>query len=94
MGFIFAGDRKKTCHPLLVDKKPAVAHRIERHIESMECHTCHARWSAGEWGMNVIREEKPDLSKWEEWSFADPTLQNMLWTQDQDEYGNDRLVIC
>ena len=53
----------------------------------MECHTCHARWSAGGWGMNVIREEEPDLSKWKEWSFADPTLQNMLWNQDQVNTG-------
>ena len=78
---------KKHIIPLLVGKQLAVAHRITRHIESMECHTCHARWSVGEWGMNVIREEDPDLSKWKEWSFADPTLQNMLWNKDQPNTG-------
>ena len=75
---------KKHVIPLLIEeKKPAVAHRIGRHITSMECHACHARWSAGEWGMNVIRDENPDLSNWKDWSFTDPALQNMLWNQDK-----------
>jgi len=78
---------KKHVIPLLVERKPAAAHKIGRHIESMECHTCHARWSAGEWGMNVIQEDNLDLSRWEEWSFADPTLQNMLWDRDNQNTG-------
>ena len=65
--------------PLLTGMEPPTAHRIARHMESMECHACHARWSAGEWGMHVVREENPDWSKWKEWSFTDPTLQNFLW---------------
>ena len=70
---------KKHIIPVLAEKKPPTAHRIARHMESLECHACHARWSASEWGMHVIREENPDLSKWKDWSFTDPTLQNFLW---------------
>lgn len=78
---------KKHTIPLLSEKKPSVAHRIIPHIESMECHTCHARWSTGEWGMNVTREQNLDLTKWKEWNFADPVLQNMLLSQDQLSAG-------
>ena len=56
-------------------------------MESVECHTCHARWSTGEWGMHVIREENLDLDRWKEWSFSDPTLQNMLWNKNQVNTG-------
>ncbi len=78
---------KKHVIPLLAEKKPVAAHRIARHLETMECHTCHARWSTGEWGMHMIREENPDLSKWTDWSFADPTLQDMLWNPDPKVSG-------
>jgi hypothetical protein len=53
----------------------------------MECHTCHARWSTGEWGMHVIREKNLNLSKWEKWNFSDPTLQGMKWNKDQINTG-------
>ncbi len=78
---------KKHVIPLLAEKKPVTAHQIARHMETMECHTCHARWSAGEWGLHVIQEENPDLSKWKDWSFTDPTLQNMLWNSGQESSG-------
>jgi hypothetical protein len=74
---------KKHVIPLLVEKKPVVAHKVARHMEAMECHACHARWSSGEWGMHVIREESLDLSRWADWNFSDPTLQGMLWDEDQ-----------
>jgi hypothetical protein len=66
-----------------MEKKPIVAHKVARHMEAMECHACHARWSSGEWGMHVIREESLDLSRWTDWNFSDPTLQGMLWNEDQ-----------
>lgn len=78
---------KKHVIPLLVEKESTVAHRITKHIDFMECHTCHARWSTGEWGMSVIREENPDLTKWKDWNFAEPVLQGILWGQDQLNTG-------
>ena len=78
---------KKHVIPLLIEKKPVVAHKIDRHMEVIECHACHARWSSGEWGMHVIREKSLDLSKWDEWNFSDPTLQGMLWNKDQNNDG-------
>jgi hypothetical protein len=73
--------------PLLAEKQPVVAHKIKRHIESMECHTCHARWSTGEWGMHVIRKKNLDFKKWKDWNFSDPTLQDILWKKDQMNVG-------
>jgi len=78
---------KKHVIPLLMEKKRIVAHKVARHMEAVECHACHARWSSGEWGMHVIREESLDLSRWEEWNFSDPTLQGMLWNKDQVNTG-------
>ena len=78
---------KKHVIPLLMEKKLVVAHTVARHMEVIECHTCHARWSSGEWGMHVIREESLDLSKWKEWNFSDPTLQGMLWNEDPVNTG-------
>jgi hypothetical protein len=78
---------KKHVIPLLIEKKSVVAHKIDRHMEVIECHACHARWSSGEWGMHVIREKNLDLSKWKEWNFSDPTLQGMLWNKDKSNDG-------
>ena len=78
---------KKHVIPLLMGKKLVVAHTVARHMEVIECHTCHARWSTGEWGMHVIREQNLDSSKWGEWNFSDPTLQGMLWNEDQVNTG-------
>ena len=78
---------KKHVIPLLMEKKPVVAHTVARHMEVVECHACHARWSSGEWGMHVIREESLDLPKWKEWNVSDPTLQGMLWNKDQVNTG-------
>ena len=35
---------KKHVIPLLVEKKSVVAHKIDRHMEVIECHACHANW--------------------------------------------------
>lgn len=66
--------------PLLHDLKPRpYAHQILGHMKNTECSACHARWSASEWGMHVIREEAVNKPQWQDWSFADPTLQQQLW---------------
>ena len=78
---------RKHVIPLLTEKQPVVAHKIKRHMESIECHTCHARWSTGEWGMHVIRKDNLDFKKWEDWNFSDPTLQDILWKKDQMNVG-------
>ena len=78
---------KKHVMPLLVKEKSVVAHKVDRHMEVVECHACHARWSTGEWGMHVIREGSLDSSKWKNWNFSDPTLQGMLWNTDQMSTG-------
>ena len=56
-------------------------------MEAIECHTCHARWSTGEWGMNIIRKGNLNFKKWEDWNFSDPTLQDILWKKDQMNIG-------
>ncbi|MCH8313339.1 MAG: hypothetical protein IID17_10170 [Nitrospinae bacterium] len=69
---------KKHVIPVLKNIEPPPAHQIPKHMASLECHTCHARWSASDWGMHLIRETSPDLEKWQNWSFSDPTLQQLL----------------
>ncbi|MBT6601931.1 MAG: hypothetical protein HOB32_09830 [Nitrospina sp.] len=78
---------KKHIIPLLVQEKSVVAHKVDKHMTVMECHTCHARWSSGDWGMHVIQEKSLDLSKWGDWSFSDPTLQGMMWNKDEINTG-------
>ena len=55
------------------------AHQILGHMKYTECSACHARWSANEWGMHVIREDKINPKQWQDWSLSDPTLQQQLW---------------
>ena len=63
---------KKHVIPVLKNREPPPAHQIQKHMTTMECHACHARWSASDWGMHLIREASPDLGKWSNWNFSDP----------------------
>ena len=76
---------KKHKVPVLKDLPVPSAHRVTRHMESVECSACHARWSAAEWGKHVIYEEEPDKGLWQNWSFSDPTLQTILSAPLRDE---------
>jgi hypothetical protein len=76
---------KKHVIPILKNIKRPPAHQVNKHMTSMECHTCHARWSASDWGMHLIREPAPDLDKWKNWSFSDPTLQQLLSQKDEQD---------
>ncbi|MDH5762522.1 MAG: hypothetical protein OEZ51_06035 [Nitrospinota bacterium] len=60
-------------------KQRPYAHQILGHMKDTECSACHARWSANEWGMHVIREDDLDPTQWRDWSLSDPTLQQLLW---------------
>ena len=67
---------KKHIIPLLKNIKPSIAHQIPKHMDEVECAACHARWSAGEWGMHLIREKTFAPEKWKNWNLADPDLSN------------------
>jgi len=69
---------KKHIIPLLKNLKPSIAHQIPKHMQEMECATCHARWAAMDWGMHVIRENTFAPEKWKNWNLSDPirTLEN------------------
>lgn len=71
---------KKHKIPLLkfMQERP-YAHQILGHMQDTECSACHARWSANEWGMHVIREDEINRQQWQDWSLSDPTLQQQLW---------------
>ncbi len=60
-------------------KQRPYAHQILGHMKDTECSACHARWSASEWGMHVIREDNINPNQWQDWSLNDPTLQQKLW---------------
>jgi len=59
-------------------KRRPYAHQILGHMKNTECSACHARWSANEWGMHVIREDTMNPKQWQDWSLSDPTLQQRL----------------
>jgi len=82
---------KKHVIPILKNIEPPPAHQIQKHMASLECHACHARWSASDWGMHLIRETSPDLEKWKNWSFSDPTLQQLLSRDIPDEASGKML---
>ena len=68
--------------PVLKDSPILLGHSVKKHMTTMECHTCHARWSANEWGLHAIREKTPDTGYWRDWNFPDPTLQHILTDQE------------
>ena len=57
---------------LLKNLEPPIAHQIPKHMEEIECSTCHARWTATDWGMHVIREKSFAPGKWKDWNLSDP----------------------
>lgn len=71
---------KKHTVPLLINiKSQPVSHRISAHIKRIECHTCHSAWTSYNWGYNMIRESAAYYSKWTNWWFTDPVVQNILF---------------
>jgi len=63
---------KKHIIPLLKNLEPPIAHQIPKHMEEIECSACHARWTATDWGMHVIREKSFVPGKWKNWNLSDP----------------------
>ena len=78
---------KKHNIPLLKNLKPSIAHQIPKHMQEMECATCHARWAATEWGMHVIREGNFNPEKWKNWNLSDPSLQFLLSDYSKENTG-------
>jgi hypothetical protein len=78
---------KKHTIPLLKNMEPTIAHQIPKHMDKVECSACHARWSAGEWGLHLIRENTFAPDKWKDWNLSDPDLQEQLSTKDSDHQG-------
>ncbi len=75
--------------PLLKNTRMPLAHKVRGHMKNMECATCHARWSASEWGLHAIGENDPVSEMWNDWSFSDPALQQLL--RDKAKAVNDPL---
>lgn len=76
---------KKHVIPILKSLKRPPAHQASKHMTSMECSTCHARWSASDWGMHLIREPSLNLEKWKTWNFSDPTLRQLLSQENRQD---------
>ena len=64
--------------PVLKNSPIPLGHSVKKHMSEMECHTCHARWSANEWGLHATQEKTFDINSWKNWNFSDPTLQHIL----------------
>ncbi|MBW1979284.1 MAG: hypothetical protein JRI79_15150 [Deltaproteobacteria bacterium] len=45
-------------------KKQPVSHRIPEHIEKMECHSCHAAWTAQDYGLHLVLQESRGYAQW------------------------------
>jgi len=78
---------KKHTIPLLKNIKPSIAHQVPKHMDEMECSACHARWSAGEWGMHLIREKTFTPQKWKDWNLTDPDLSSILSGNETGQQG-------
>ena len=78
---------KKHKIPLLKNLKSPIAHQISKHMQEIECATCHARWTAIDWGMHIIREQDFYPDKWKNWNLSDPTLQNLLGSPTAKNFG-------
>ena len=78
---------KKHSIPLLKNIAPSIAHQIPKHMNEVECSACHARWSAGEWGLHLIRENTFTPEKWKEWNLTDPDLQELLSKNESTPQG-------
>ncbi|MGV7220890.1 MAG: multiheme c-type cytochrome [Nitrospinales bacterium] len=64
--------------PVLKNSSVPLGHSIKKHMATIECHACHARWSANEWGLHATKEQDLDINNWRNWSFSDPILQHIL----------------
>ncbi|QPJ64118.1 MAG: cytochrome c3 family protein [Candidatus Nitrohelix vancouverensis] len=77
---------KKHRIPQLPGEREPVAHRIAKHMNTMECHTCHARWSASEWGMLVKKPATAttpnDAASWSQ-SFVDLSWDTLILGKNQ-----------
>ncbi len=78
---------KKHNIPLLKNIAPSIAHQIPKHMDEVECSACHARWSAGEWGLHLIRENTFTPEKWKDWNLTDPDLQELLSKNESTPQG-------
>jgi|FLOH01.1.fsa_nt_gi hypothetical protein len=78
---------KKHTIPILKNIEPPIAHQIQKHMDEVECSACHARWSAGEWGKHLIRENTFAPEKWKDWNLTDPDLQEQLSTNESGQPG-------
>ena len=78
---------KKHNIPLLKNLKPSISHQIPKHMQKIECATCHARWAAIDWGMHIIREQEFFPEKWKNWNLSDPTLQHLLTSSATIKFG-------
>jgi len=60
-------------------KKQPVSHRIPEHIEKMECHSCHAAWTAQDYGLHLVLQESRGYAQWAHLrSQNDPQIQSLL----------------
>ncbi len=74
---------KKHIIPILKDTKEPIAHSLKKHMSSIECAACHARWAYSEWGNHIILDNRPNLETWKNWSFSDPNLQQILFGKEK-----------
>ncbi len=56
--------RCRHCHDISNDS--IVAHAIPG-MEKVHCLGCHSRWSFMDYGQSLIRDDRPDLSRWAPW---------------------------
>ncbi len=67
--------------PLLKDlATQPVAHTVSKHVNNMECSTCHSGWASMDFGTHVMREDYPSYKKWKRWREPDPQTLKLLYS--------------
>ncbi len=68
--------------------KQPTNHQIVAHIDNMECHSCHARFVAQDYGLHLIREDYVGYSKWKRWRETDPNTMFILFSNLGSDVGD------
>ncbi|MGD9076710.1 MAG: cytochrome c3 family protein, partial [Desulfobacteraceae bacterium] len=71
-------DRQGRRHPLPQWEKSVPAHSVEE-MRRLHCTSCHAAWGFYDYGPSLIRDDRPDLSRWGAWRLqGDATIASLF----------------
>lgn len=74
-GKLYFSSKTGNLYELKLFSKDVISHSISAH-RKLRCGACHAQWSFQDYGLSVIREDKPNYRKWKRLKLqGDPYLE-------------------